>query len=165
MAIDPIILLLEEIRLNQDALDKATLAYRNDDRREHGDLVNILLTRLSRQWGKLLKTAPTSAIGAAELARIAAQRLPISYSRYTARINKIADSLSRGQRLQSDLIWMRAVQGALSEGLYGADSTKVAPLLLLAIAGAARPVIIYRTDRSTSGAANWQRVLAIQPVA
>jgi hypothetical protein len=56
----------------------------------------------------------------------------------------VADRLSRGRREHSDLIWLRAMRATLHGG--GQPGVRAAPLLQLAIAGAARPVVIFRNS-------------------
>jgi len=87
---------------------------------------------------------PTSALGAGELVRLAAQRLPFSLARYADHFNQIADRLGAGRREHSDLVWLRSMRAALRNG--GQQGVRAAPLLQLAIAGAARPVVIFRSS-------------------
>lgn len=160
MTIDPVVLLAEDLRMSEAALSKATQAYRSFGRREDGEQVNLLLGRINRLSSNLFETVPTSALGAAELVSMAARRLPVSYSRYAAHLQGIADRLSKGRRTHSDLVWLRALQAALADGLCGEDGYKITPLLSLAIVGAARPVTIFRAATSVNGAAPWQGILA-----
>lgn len=143
MAIDPVVLLAEELRTAEGALDKATHVYNRDGKQSHGELVNLLLTKVKRLFAELFETEPTSALGAAELVRIAAQRLPFAYSRHAAHLHEISDRLSCGQRSLSDLVWLRAMRAALQDGFFGKDGEKTARLLTLAIEGARRPVMVF----------------------
>lgn len=159
MTIDPVVLLAEDLRSTEAALDKATQIYAKDQYREDGELVALLLERSRRVHCELFETVPTSALGAAELVRLSAERLLLSYSDYAAHLHKMADRLSAGQRHHFDLIWLRALQAALMEGLCGEDGGKVVPLLNLAIIGAARPVTVFRAVQPTSGNVAWKAVL------
>lgn len=159
MTIDPVVLLAEDLRMLEAALSKATQIYRAFGRREDGEQVTALLARINEASGNLFKTVPTSALGAAELVGMAAGRLPISYSRYATHLHEIADRLSKGRRTHSDLVWLRALQAALADGVCGEDGHKITPLLNLAIVGASRPVTIFRAA-TVSGPASWQGVLA-----
>lgn len=161
MTIDPVILLSEDLRSTESALAKAMQIYAQGHRREDGELVNLLLGRTKRLHSDLFETVPTSALGAAELVRLTARRLPFSYARYAAHLHEIADRLSGGQRLHTDLVWLRALQAALAEGLCGPEGGKVSPLLKLGIAGASRPVMVFRAVQPVCGQAPWRNVLAV----
>jgi hypothetical protein len=163
MAIDPVILLVEDLRSTETALEKATQIYSRDHRREDGELVNLLLGRAKRLYFDLFETVPTSALGAAELIRMSARRLPFSYSRYVSHLHEIADKFSQGERCHSDLVWLRALQAALAEGLCGKDGDKIAPLLNLAIVGAARPVTVFQAVQPVCGNVAWKSILAMHP--
>lgn len=160
MTIDPVVLLAEDLRSTEAALDKATQLYARDRRREDGELVNLLLDRTKRLYCDLFETVPTSVLGAAELIRMGARYLPFTYSRYTAHLHDIADRFSQGQRLHSDLVWLRAMQVALAEGLCGKEGGKTSPLLNLAIIGAARPVTVFRAVQPVTDNVAWKSVLA-----
>jgi hypothetical protein len=160
MTIDPTILLAEDFRSTEAALDKATQLYFKEHRREDGELVNLLLARVKSLYHDLCETVPTSALGAAELVRMSARRLPFSHSRYSTHLHEIADRLSMGRRNHSDLIWLRAFQAALGEGICGEDGNTMAPLLNLAITGAARPVMVFRSVQVDRASPPWRSVLA-----
>src|ERR1700735_349625 len=98
MTIDPVILLTEDLRSTEAALDKATQLYSREHRREDGELINLLLERMKRLYHDIHETVPTSALGAGELVRMAARRLPFCYSRYAAHLHEIAARLSSGRR-------------------------------------------------------------------
>ena len=68
MPIDPVILLVEELRSVELALSKATQTYRRTSQREDGEVINLLLGKLKRLFSKLFETLPTSSSGAAEAA-------------------------------------------------------------------------------------------------
>jgi hypothetical protein len=160
MNIDPVIQLAEELRTAEAALTKATQIYNQEGRREDGDLVNLLLARIKRLFGEYFETAPTSALGAAEMVRMAAGHLPFSQARYSSYMHEIADRLARGQRTHTDLVWLRAMQAALMDGLAGKDAGKAARLLALGIAGAARPVMLFRAAEPGPGKLPWKAILA-----
>ena len=143
MNMDPVVLLSEELRAAEQALHKAVRRYEVDRSQENGETVNALLGSIKNLHSELTQTVPTSALGASELVRMAAQRLPFSLARYADHFNQVADRLSSGRREHSDLIWLRAMRATLRGGEQ--QGVKAAPLLQLAIAGAARPVVIFRS--------------------
>lgn len=160
MQIDPVILLAEDLRSTEAALEKATDLYANGHRREDGELVNLLLGRLKRLYQDIHETVPTSALGAGELVRMAARRLPFSCARYASHLHDIADRLAAGRRLHADLVWLRALEAAMGEGVCGADGGTIAPWLHLAVAGASRPVMVFRTAQVERGGPPWKSLLA-----
>jgi hypothetical protein len=143
MNMDPVVLLAEELRATEQALRTAVRRYELDRSQASGETVNALLASIKKLHRELTQTQPTSALGASELVRMAAQRLPFSLARYADHFNQVADRLSTGRREHSDLIWLRAMRSALRSG--GQQGVKAVPLLQLAIAGAARPVVIFRS--------------------
>ena len=151
MEIDPVVFLAEELRATESALRTAVRRYELDQVQENGERVNTLLAALKSLYRDIAETAPTSALGAGEMVRLAAQRLPFSLARYADHFNQVADRLSIGRREHSDLIWLRAMRSALRSG--GQQGVRAVPLLQLAIAGAARPVVIFRSPGVPSEAA------------
>jgi hypothetical protein len=143
MDMDPVVFLAEELRTTEQALRAAVRRYEADRSQANGESVNALLDSVKKLHTELTQTAPTSALGASELVRMAAQRLPFSLARYADHFNQVADRLSTGRREHSDLIWLRAMRATLRGG--GQQGGKAMPLLQLAIAGAARPVVIFRS--------------------
>jgi hypothetical protein len=141
---DPVVLLAEELRTTERSLREAIQRYESDRSNANGETVNALLSSIKNLHRDLTQTEPTSALGASELVRMAAQRLPFSLARYADHFNQVADRLSLGRREHSDLIWLRAMRAALRSGEQ--QGVKAAPLLQLAIAGAARPVVIFRSS-------------------
>lgn len=150
MDIDPVVLLAEELRGAEQALRSAVRRYELDRSSENGETVNTLLASVQKLHRELSQTQPTSALGASELVRLAAQRLPFSLARYADHFNQVADRLSIGRREHSDLVWLRAMRAALRNG--GQQAVTAAPLLQLAITGAARPVVIFRAPGLPSAA-------------
>lgn len=159
MAIDPVVLLAEELRSVEVALSKAIVAYNKSGMSEDGNLVNKLLKRVKTLLCELFDTVPTSAIGASELISIAAQRLSFANSRYAIQLHNIADRLSMGRRDQADLIWLRAMQAGLLEGVCGKEGERIAPLINLAIIGASKPVTVFRSVSTHPGQLPWQNIL------
>ena len=145
MQIDPVVVLAEELRSTESALRGAVKQYERDNRRENGEAVNTILASLKSLHREFFETIPTSVLGAAELIRMVAQRLPFAHANSARRFHDIADRLSAGQRDHADLVWLRAMRGALAGGLCGEHGVKVAPLLRLAIMGASRPIIVLAT--------------------
>jgi hypothetical protein len=160
MTIDPAILLAEDLRSTEAALEKATQLYSREHRREDGELVTLRLGRMKRLYHDIHETVPTSALGAGELVRMAARRLPSAYSRYAAHLHEIAERLSAGRRVHTDLVWLRALQAALGEGVCGKDGGTIAPWLNLAVIGASRPVMVFRSVQPERGHPPWKSVLA-----
>ena len=141
---DPVVLLAEQLRAAERTLHTAVRSYELDRCQENGETVNSLLCSIKGLHRELTQTVPTSALGASELVRLAAQRLPFSLARYADHFNQVADRLSIGRREHSDLIWLRAMRAVMRSGEQ--QGVKAAPLLQLAIAGAARPVVIFRSS-------------------
>jgi hypothetical protein len=75
-------------------------------------------------------------------------------------LHEIADRLSLGRRLHTDLVWLRALQAALGEGVCGKDGGAIAPWLNLAVIGASRPIMVFRSVQSERGNPPWKNVLA-----
>jgi hypothetical protein len=144
MEIDPVVFLAEELRSTETALRIALRRYELDHRQENGERVNALLASIKRLHEHIAETMPTSALGASEMVRLAARQLPFSLSRYASHFHDVADRLGEGRREHADLIWLRAMRAALKGGACGEQGVKAAPLLGLAIAGAARPVVVFR---------------------
>src|SRR6202012_3326699 len=144
MQIDPVVVLAEELRSTESALRGAVKQYERDNRRENGEAVNTILASLKSLHREFFETIPTSVLGAAELIRMVAQRLPFAHANSARRFHDIADRLSAGQRDHADLVWLRAMRGALAGGLCGEPGVKGAPLLRLAIMGASRAIIGFR---------------------
>jgi hypothetical protein len=143
MKMDPVVLLAEELRNTETRLRAAVRRYELDHSRANGEAVNALLNAVKSLYRELSETAPSSVLGAGELVRLAAQRLPFSLARYADHFHEVADRLGSGRREHADLIWLRAMRAALRTG-SSEQEAKAAPLLSLAIAGAARPVVIFR---------------------
>ena len=144
MEIDPVVVLADELRATEVALRQAVRRYELDQAQENGEAVNTLLASLRSIYRDIAETRPTSAMGASEMVRLAAQRLPFSLSRYVSHFHEVADRLSEGRREHADLVWLRAMRAALKGGACGEQGAKAAPLLSLAIAGASRPVVVFR---------------------
>ena len=144
MEIDPVVFLAEELRCKERALRDAVKRYERDHARENGEAVNMLLETLKVLYREFFETVPTSVLGASEIVRMTAQRLPFSLARYANHFHEVADRLSQGKREHADLVWLRAMRNALKEGQGGEQGMKAAPLLGLALKGAARPIVVFR---------------------
>lgn len=144
MDMDPVVLLAEELRAAETALHAAVKRYEKDHLRENDKTVNTLLASIKSLYRDIAETVPTSALGAAEMIRLAAQRLPFSMARYANHFHEVADRLGAGRREHADLIWLRAMRAALKDGQGGEQGLKAEPLLSLALAGASRPVVVFR---------------------
>ena len=137
MPIDPVVILAEELRIAESTLRTAS-------ERRPGEAQTGLMARVVSVYKELVETVPTSALGAAELIFVAAGSLPSAGDAYASHLRSIADRLMSGQRLQADLIWLRAAAQKLAQDLHGESGTSSASILHLAIRGAARPIIVYR---------------------
>jgi hypothetical protein len=144
MDMDPVVLLAEELRASETALHAAVNCHERDHLQENDEKITRLLASIKSLYRDLAETVPTSALGAAEMVRMAAQRLPFSMARYANHFHEVADRLGAGRREHSDLIWLRAMRAALKGGQGGEQGLKAALLLRLALAGAARPVVVFR---------------------
>ncbi|HVV27446.1 MAG TPA: hypothetical protein VHC40_05715 [Rhizomicrobium sp.] len=151
MEIDPVVVLADELRETEGALRSAVKQYERDGRRENGEAVNAILAALKSLHREFFETVPTSALGASELVRMVAHRLPFAHANSARRFHDIADRLGAGRRDHADLVWLRAMRVALAGGLCGEAGQKVAPLLGLAILGAARPVVVFRSVTPLEG--------------
>ncbi len=136
--IDPVVLLVEELRAAQPALRNAAPSAQVSD-----EAWKLLHSALNGLQNRLLKTVPTSAMGAGELARIIAYRL-VRHPEHARRFHDIADRLGAGQRLLNDLVWLRRLRNDLAQGMFGEPGQAVLPLLDLALVGASRPVLVFR---------------------
>ncbi len=81
MEIDPVVFLAEELRCKERALRDAVKRYERDHARENGEAVNMLLETLKVLYREFFETVPTSVLGASEMVRMTAQRLPFSLAR------------------------------------------------------------------------------------
>lgn len=137
MPIDPVVVLAEELRSAENTVRTAC-------EQQNADTLTCLMARAVSLYNEISETVPTSALGAGELLCLAATNI-VSIDRSSAlRLHEIADRLKSGLRLQSDLVWLRAMAAELAYGRFGDIGNRSAALLRLAIRGAARPVIVYR---------------------
>ena len=137
MPIDPVVVLAEELR-------SAECTVRTACEQQKEDALTCLMARAVSLYKELIETVPTSALGASELICLATTNLTPIDNAYALQMRKIADRLMSGLRLQADLIWLRAMAAALAQGRCGDAGRSIAPLLNLAIRGAARPIMVYR---------------------
>lgn len=144
MPIDPVVLLAEELRVAEQALHRACKTDRNALCGRSGEEICDLTARIKDLATEIVETKPTSALGAAVLVRMAAERLPFAYAAYTKHFHEIAGRLDEGQRMLADLVWLRAMRTALTGGLCGKDGVRIAPLVRLAIEGVRQPIVVYR---------------------
>jgi hypothetical protein len=144
MPIDPVILMIEEIRkVGSDLRAQCKLnAQRHSQERD--DSINRLRRRISKLYEDLVETVPTSSLGASELVHIASRRLIFSHAHHAFHMERIAERLGAGQRNPQDLIWLRAMVRALEAGKPDDRSARIAAILAQAIKGAAQPVLIHR---------------------
>jgi hypothetical protein len=104
-------------------------------------------------------------LGAGELIRFAADRLPFAQGRYASHLYRIADRLAAGERNQSDLIWLRALTEALTEetGTEKNPNNRTARMLAQAVKGMAQPVVVWRTALPLRAPARDLRALSAGP--
>jgi hypothetical protein len=151
MAIDPVVVLSEELREAENTLHAACRDNPDALRGKSGEEICALTTRIREISNEIFETRPTSALGAGILVRMAAERLPFSYGSYTKHFHEIAERLGAGQRELADIIWLRAMRTALTGGLCGKDGVRIAPLLRLAIEGARQPIVVFRAVTGAGG--------------
>ncbi len=163
MPIDPVILLAEEIRELEKQIH-AAIKHEGAYDRDGMEAVNRKVERLRILYADLLETSPTSALGAGELIRFAADRLPFAQGRYAGHLTRIAERLAAGQRQQADLIWLRAVAEALGEESGAArGGNRTARLLALAVKGMALPVVVWRAAMPRHAPRRDPRILLAGP--
>ena len=138
MRIDPVVALMDELDLAYVSLARARGSRDWDATRR--ELANIATLHAC-----LRETEPSTVIGAAHLLREAAALLLRSNTPYYGdRLREVAARLDEGQRLFSDLVWLRSVRSILASGECGRPGENAAELLILALKGAGRPVLLYR---------------------
>jgi hypothetical protein len=142
MRMDPVIVLVEDLRVARSSLRAAAGQRRHDD-------VRRLLLDIRCLENRLAETAPTSALGAGELLRIAAERLWDARAHFANHLSEIADRLSEGRRALDDMIWLRTTARALESEPGGKRSLNAAVLVRAAVAGAARPVLVFRSAKTS----------------
>jgi hypothetical protein len=138
MRMDPVILLAEELRVVEEALRVATCERRHD-------IAHCLLLQVRLLRNCLADSAPTSALGAGELLRLAVEYLPRRQALYSGHMLEIAARWTEGGRSLDDMIWLRAIADALETGAGGEHGPRAARLVRSALAGASRPVLIHRS--------------------
>jgi hypothetical protein len=144
MPIDPVLVLLEELREADVALKAARNFGPKKGPVDRAAVMDVLHIKIEDARMALSVTTPTSALGASELVKLAAERLPLTLSPLAARFRKLAQRLAAGRRLHADLVRMRALLAGAECGLYAGHSAEIASLLRLAIKGAAAPILIFR---------------------
>ena len=144
MAIDPVIVLVEELRSAEATLRNAAKDCARGSRQERAETINRLLSTIKNLNHELQEAVPTSVLGAAELIRLVIERLPFSHMHYVDHYSEIARRLDCGQRSHADLVWLRAMLISLAGSGPGDCAPQAAPLLRSAIIGAARPVLVFR---------------------
>ena len=139
MRIDPVVALMDELEAAYAALARARDAQDwQATRRE--------LTCIAALHADLRETEPVSVIGAAHLLREAASLLLRSDAPYFGdRLREVAARFDEGARQFSDLVWLRSARQTLATGQCGRPGESAAALVTLALKGAARPVLLYRS--------------------
>ena len=147
---DPVVGLMEELRAVEQAMDAACKKNALTYRRERAEAINELLARVKALYGDILNTQPTSPLGASIILRIIAGRMPFAYARYGDHLYRVADRLANGERQHGDLVWLRAIAEALPAERDAKLGAQLGMLISRAIAGIARPVVVYRAVRPPS---------------
>ena len=138
MQIDPVIALADELDAAYASLARAR---GSDD----WEATRRQLAAIAALHASLRETEPKSVIGAAHLLREAASLLLRSNTPYYGdRLRDVAARLDEGVRQFSDLVWLRRTQQSLAAGDCGRAGKNAAPLVGLALKGAARPILLYR---------------------
>jgi len=140
MQIDPVIAISEELR-RAEALVRCARA-RGDD-----TLCRRLLAEISTLNDRLFNTAPTSSVGAAEILQRTSELLADRFAYCAARMHATAERFAGGHRTLADFVWLRAIARDLRDGLYGEEGLIAAPLVASALAGASRPVLVFRAAK------------------
>ncbi|HTK80366.1 MAG TPA: hypothetical protein VL286_07985 [Rhizomicrobium sp.] len=140
MQIDPVIAISEELRRVEGLLRRA---------RAQGDdaLCRKVLAEISVLSERLFRTTPTSTVGAAEILDRTSQLLADSFAYCAARMHAIAERFACGHRTLADFVWLRTTAKDLADGLYGEEGLIAAPLVASALAGASRPVLVFRAAK------------------
>jgi hypothetical protein len=141
MAMDPVLLLVQDIQAAQLEL-KAVKG-----KSSHAAYAAAIEHQLIDLRHQLLHMMPTSAVGAAELIRYAADMLLPAFARHAGHLRRIADRFSAGQRLLADICWLRQMAKAVEAGLCG-DPGGADRLLDHAVQGATIPVVVYRNVKA-----------------
>ena len=79
----------------------------------------------------------------AELIQVAANMLEAGYGPYADQLWRIASRLSVGRRIPSDILWLRQMADAVTDGLCGPQG-EAEKLLQLALKGATAPLVVFR---------------------
>jgi len=142
MPIDPVIPLLEEIRLAEEEVQRQSTRNAISYSPRRDELIAVMLGRIAAFYDDLYKIVPTSSIGAGALLGLVWRWLPSHYARYEQHLTRIANRLQAGQRSIDDLVWLRALATALDDDACRNDNLRV--VLHAAIQGAFRPILIFR---------------------
>jgi len=137
MQMDPVVALTEKLAQAERALRQARL--RSDEK-----MVARWIELISLLNEELYSIVPTSTLGAGELLRRAARSLGGTQTSISSKLADISERFSNGSRTLPDIVWLRWLRPALTRGICGNDGVIVAPLIALAIKGAARPVVVFR---------------------
>jgi hypothetical protein len=143
MAIDPVVVLIHELRATQQALVAARVEIRDENAVDQAARMAALEGRIEGVRDRLLYTVPDGPVGASELIQIAANMLEASHGPYADQLRRVAARLGAGRRVPSDILWLRQMANAVTDGLCGTQ-TDAERLLHLAVKGATAPLIVYR---------------------
>ena len=139
MAVDPTLIVAEELNEARASLKAATA------QRHHHEVRGLLLEiRLLEE--ALSELVPTTTKGAGALLRVAASGLAWTEPDYACLALAIAERLEAGERNLPDLVRLRTLTFIL-ERRGTVQAARTVQLLKSVVAGAARPVIAYRSNR------------------
>jgi hypothetical protein len=142
MPIDPVIPLLEEIRIAEEELQRQRARNAASYSPKRDELIALMLGRIASLYDDLYKAVPTSPIGAGALLSLVWRWLPPLYARYDQHLARIGSRMQAGQRSIEDLTWLRALAAALDADVGQSKNLRI--VLNAAILGASRPILIFR---------------------
>jgi hypothetical protein len=141
MDMDPVVILAERLRMAERCAEGMYAEQGSGAGNGRAAIVKLLQKKLEA-------TEPTSVLGAGELIMLAADRLsPLPFTE-GEQLRNIGDRFHRGERILSDLIWLRRIAETIepdpSTESNRSEHSQAAAMIRLALKGAARPVMIFR---------------------
>jgi len=141
VATDPTLIVAEELREAQTSLQSATAQRRHN-------VVRDLLLEIRLLEEALTELVPTTAKGAGALLRVVAANLAWTEPDFAADALPIAGRLEAGYRELPDLVRLRRLIAVLQRR-GNAQATRTALLLTSVVAGAAKPVVVSRSQHKS----------------
>lgn len=137
MRIDPVIAIAED-------LHRAETMICDPQVRRDEELCRQLLSDISALNQHLFRAVPTTVLGAAEMLQRACLLVRENSTPVAGRMQRIAGAFARGERSLMDLVWLRRAAADMTAGLYNEEGVAAATLVLSALHGASRPVLVFR---------------------